>query len=94
LRCRTFVDGRPVGEGSIADLPGGPFEALRFLLEHCARRRRPLKAGMLASTGALTGIHDVLPGQLVRIDFGEDGAIPCRIVAATPNAQAMRVAQR
>ena len=57
LTCESFVAGRSVGSGAASDLPGGPVEALRFLLEHCARRGRPLKAGMLISTGAATGIQ-------------------------------------
>jgi 2-keto-4-pentenoate hydratase len=59
-------------------------EALRFLAGHCARRERPLRAGMFISTGAATGIHDIEAGQRARVDFGALGAIECVAVAAKP----------
>ncbi len=86
LTCECFIEGRSVGKGAASDLPGGPLEALRFLLEHCARRGRPLKAGLLISTGAATGIHDIAVGQHARVDFGALGAMECVAVAAEPLA--------
>ena len=73
LTCESFIEGKSVGKGAASDLPGGPVEALRFLAEHCAQRGRPLKAGMLISTGAATGIHDIAAGQRARVDFGALG---------------------
>jgi 2-keto-4-pentenoate hydratase len=94
LTCESYVDGRSVGTGAAADLPGGPVEALRFLLEHCAQRGRPLKAGMLISTGAATGIHEIAIGQHARVDFRALGAIECVAVAAKPeSAGASRAAR-
>ena len=84
LTCETFVEGKSVGKGAASDLPGGPVEALRFLLEHCAQRGRPLKAGMLISTGAATGIHEIAAGQRAHVDFRALGAIECVAVAAKP----------
>jgi 2-keto-4-pentenoate hydratase len=69
--CETFVDGVPVGRGHAGVPPGGPFESLRFLLELCARRARPLRAGAWISTGAITGVHQVVAGQ-------ESGEVLCR----------------
>jgi 2-keto-4-pentenoate hydratase len=51
LTCETFIDGQSVGQGSAASVLGGPMSSLVFLLEHTARRDRPLKAGQLVSTG-------------------------------------------
>jgi 2-keto-4-pentenoate hydratase len=94
LTCETSIDGTVVGTGSAADLPGGPVEALRFLLEHCAQRGRPLKAGMLISTGAATGIHEIAAGQRARVDFRTLGAIECVAIAARPeSASAIRAAR-
>ncbi len=45
---------------------------------------RPLKAGQYVSTGAATGIHDILHGQSCEIVFPGHGAIACRAVAAQP----------
>ena len=87
LTCESFIAGRSVGTGAASDLPGGPVEALRFLLEHCARRGRPLKTGMLISTGAATGIHDIARGQTGRVDFGPLGAIECVATATISGAR-------
>ncbi|MEJ1968143.1 MAG: fumarylacetoacetate hydrolase family protein [Rhizomicrobium sp.] len=84
LTCESFIDGTSVGTGSAAEIPGGPLESLLFLAAHCAGRGRPLKAGMLISTGAATGIHDIAAGQRARVDFGALGAIDCLAVPATP----------
>ena len=93
LTCESFIDGVSVGTGAAADLPGGPIESLRFLLEHCAKRGRPLKAGMLISTGAATGIHDIAAGQRSRVDFGPLGTIECKAVTAQAEAAAVRAAR-
>jgi len=53
------------------------------MLEHAARRGRPLRAGQLISTGAATGIHDIAAGQVGRVSFGRYGAVGCRAFAAT-----------
>jgi len=34
-------------------------------------RGRALRAGDLVATGAITGIHDVVPGQRARVRFGD-----------------------
>ena len=63
---------------------GGPAEAFAWLLGHCAARGRPLKAGDLVTTGAVTGVHDIVAGQTARIDFGTFGEILCRAKPAGP----------
>jgi 2-keto-4-pentenoate hydratase len=82
LTCETFIEGQSVGKGGAATIPGGPLEALAFLLELNARRGRPLKAGDLISTGAATGIHDIVAGQSSRVVFNGVGEILCRAVPA------------
>jgi 2-keto-4-pentenoate hydratase len=77
-QCETFVDGVAVGRGHGGMPPGGPFESLRFLLELCARRSRPLKAGAWVSTGAITGVHHVVAGQAARVRFDGAGDVHCR----------------
>ena len=86
LPCETFIEGRSVGRATAAAIPGGPLASLAFLLEHCARRGRPLRAGHLVSTGAATGVHEIGIGQSARIAFGGCGEILCRAVAASPVA--------
>jgi len=93
LACESFIDGKSVGKGAASDLPGGPIESLRFLLEHAAQRGRPLKTGMLISTGAATGIHDIAIGQRARVDFGALGGIECTAVAAQGETETSRAAR-
>jgi 2-keto-4-pentenoate hydratase len=87
LACETFIYGKSVGHGTAANVMGGPLEALRFVAELCGKRRRPLKAGMLISTGATTGIHEVTAGEIARVEFKGIGAIQC---AAKPRVSSSR----
>jgi len=88
LDCASFVDGRNVGEGSVATLADGPLVALVFALSRCARNGRPLRAGHLVTTGAVTGIHGIVAGQSARVDFGVHGSLCCRAVEARAFARA------
>jgi 2-keto-4-pentenoate hydratase len=84
LTCATWIDGVRVGVGGAANLIDGPVGSLCFLLELCARRGRPLRAGMLVSTGAATGIHDIVAGQAARLVFDGYGEINCLAEPAEP----------
>jgi 2-keto-4-pentenoate hydratase len=84
LKAAMHIDGAQVGVGSAALIPGGPFAALAFIIEHCARRGKRLREGQLISTGATTGVHQIKAGQVARVDFGTFGEISCRAVAASP----------
>jgi 2-keto-4-pentenoate hydratase len=79
--CRTEVEGQTVGVGGAASLPGGPLAGLAFALGRCARNGRPLRAGQYVTTGAATGIHDVLPGQLACITFDGVAVVQLRATA-------------
>jgi 2-keto-4-pentenoate hydratase len=82
LIFETRIDGRPVGSASAAALRGGPLEALRFVLGHLAERGRSLCAGQWVSTGAITGVHQIFPGQHGSIELIGHGRIDVRIIAA------------
>ena len=56
----------------------GPFGAVRFLLEHAARRGMTLEAGQWVSTGAVTGVHPVKPGDRVVATF--DGRLTAECI--------------
>lgn len=79
LTCETFVAGASVGRGSAASIENGPLAALAFALGHLAARGRPLKAGDCVTTGAVTGIHDIVAGQSAHVVF--DGIATLRCVA-------------
>lgn len=70
MTTTTEVDGRVVGRGSAASVPGGPFESLAELLTILHARGLRIAAGDLISTGATTGIHEVVAGQTARAVFG------------------------
>lgn len=84
MTCETWIDGVLVGRGGAANIPNGPVDSLRVLLEICEHRGRHLKAGDLVSTGAATGIHDIVAGQSARVVFDGVGEIHCRAVPRKP----------
>ncbi len=84
IQVETIVDGTVVGNGMAASIPRGILESVRFLLEHCARSGRPLAAGALISTGAVTGVHEVVPGAVSACSFSSVSTIHCRVVPALP----------
>lgn len=88
INCETFIDGTSVGQGGTSRLPKGPLGALAFALGRCARRGRPLRANDLVTTGAASGIHDILPGQSARLVFDGICELRCRAIPATPLAAA------
>lgn len=82
IEVSTEIEGQVVGTGGALALPGGPLAGLCFLLTHLAERGRPLRKGQLVSSGAITGVHDILAGQSSVIAFEGCGAIACRAVPA------------
>jgi 2-keto-4-pentenoate hydratase len=80
LSCETWIDGKSVGRGDTAGIPGGIQSAVMFALSSCARRGYPLRAGQLISTGAITGIHDIRIGQSAEIIFAGFAPMRCRAV--------------
>ena len=94
LRCETLIDGEVVGRGGAASISGGLLGALAFALGRCARRGLPLKAGMLVTTGAATGIHDIVAGQRSELRFGPWGSLHCHAVTALPGTSGFAGAPR
>ncbi|MEZ6024388.1 MAG: hypothetical protein R3C16_13465, partial [Hyphomonadaceae bacterium] len=82
LSCETFIEGESVGAGTASSADDGPLDALAFLAGHLATRGRPLKAGQFITTGAVTGVHDIVIGQQSRVSFNGAGDILCKAVKA------------
>ncbi|HET9446764.1 MAG TPA: hypothetical protein VFO35_10920 [Steroidobacteraceae bacterium] len=80
----SYIDDEFVGRG-VTSIRHGPLGALAFTLAKCARRGRPLQAGAMISTGMITGVHDIRPGQHSRHVFQGCGEVGCRAVRATPH---------
>jgi len=78
----TRIDGREVGTGKASGFPNGAVGAAKFLFELMARRGIALCPGQWISSGAVTGVHDARPGQLVEADFGGQLAVSCKLVPA------------
>jgi 2-keto-4-pentenoate hydratase len=83
-RVTALVDGVEVGDGSAINFPEGAMGSARFLFELMARRGIPLRPGQWISSGAVTGVHSVRPGQVVSARFGDRLAVACRLTAAQP----------
>lgn len=86
LACETFIDGVSVGTGGAHTIHGGLLAALAFALAKGARRGRPLRAGQLVSTGAATGIHDIVAGQRSRVVFPGIAELEVETVVARAEA--------
>ena len=82
IKVETVINGASVGTGGSLSLAGGAMESVRFLLEHCARWGRPLKAGTLVSTGAVTGVHRVHAGDEAVCIFKGIAELHCSVVRA------------
>jgi len=82
IEAETIINGVSVGVGSSSALQGGAIESVRFLLEHCARWGRPLKSGMLISTGAVTGVHRARAGDRAVCVFKGIAELNCSVVRA------------
>jgi len=82
VTAQSFIDDEFVGRG-VTSLRQGPLGALAFTLGKAARRGRPLQAGAVISTGMITGVHDIRPGQRSLHVFQGLGEVGCRAVRAT-----------
>jgi 2-keto-4-pentenoate hydratase len=81
----TLIDGVEVGCGAASAFQDGPIGSVRFLLELMAQRGISLRPETWISTGAVSGVHDVMAGQVVEARFGPDMNVTCT-VAAVPRA--------
>ncbi|WP_404477911.1 2-keto-4-pentenoate hydratase [Novosphingobium sp. BL-52-GroH] len=85
VTVRLEIDGNLAGENTTAAMLDGPLGAVRFLLGNLAARGIDCSEGTWVSTGAVTGVHPVVPGQQVLATFEGHGTVACGIVAAIPD---------
>lgn len=86
IMVETLIDGESVGRQTAATMLDGPLGAVRFLLANLARRGIDISAGIWVSTGAVTGVHRVEPGQRIAATFDTVQSVHCTITAATGRA--------
>ena len=84
LNVRTIIDGKVVGNATVARAPEGPLKSLSFLVELCRDRQIILPEGALISTGAVTGIHEVRSVNVCRVEFLGFQAIDLAFKPAAP----------
>lgn len=84
LHVTVNIDGSTVGDATAESIPGGPLQALRYLLDVCAARGITLNQGEFVSTGAVTGVHDVTPASQSSIEFKDIGTLDLTFKAIQP----------
>ena len=78
----VVVNGETVNQGTGAAVLGDPVEALRWAANEAAAIGLPFKAGDIITTGTMTGVSAVKPGDHVVGDFGPLGRIEMSFIAA------------
>lgn len=84
INVRFEIEGVEIAAATTATMLDGPLGAVRFLLANLSARGIDCSAGTWVSTGAVTGVHPVVPGQNVLARFDGHGSVGCKIVAAQP----------
>jgi 2-keto-4-pentenoate hydratase len=82
IPVRTLIDGELAGAATAATMLDGPYGAVRFLLANLASRGIDVSSGTWVSSGAITGVHPVVPGQQIEAIFGMHGSVQCTIGTA------------
>jgi 2-keto-4-pentenoate hydratase len=80
----TRIDGAEIGTGRASSFPSGAIGSARFLFELMAKRGIELLPGQWISSGAVTGVHDARPGQIVEARFADGDTVRCALKAAAP----------
>jgi len=81
---RLMLGGRQVAEGVGANVLGDPLRVLEWTANHLSRLGDGIAAGEMVSTGTLTGITPVRPGERWLADFDELGRVEVWMDAARP----------
>jgi 2-keto-4-pentenoate hydratase len=75
------INGAVVGQGSAADMLDGPFGSVAFIINLMRERGIKVAPGTWISTGAITGVHRITPGQSAVAIFDGREMISANIVA-------------
>lgn len=79
VEVRLDINGETAGRATTASMLDGPFGAVRFLLHNLASRDIAPQNGWWVSSGAITGVHDVAPGDDVVASFDGLGDVSAKI---------------
>lgn len=83
LSVEVHVAGELVGTGGPDNVPGGLWAALSFVFGNLSARGFGLRTGDWVSTGAMTGVHPIEPGQRASVVFGHESRIEIEAKAGT-----------
>jgi 2-keto-4-pentenoate hydratase len=79
IEVETRVGDRVVGRATAATMLDGPLGAARFLLDNLSQRGIEPRSGWWISSGAVTGVHPVRPGDRLSANFEGIGEVACSI---------------
>jgi 2-keto-4-pentenoate hydratase len=79
---RLIRAGTTIAEGVGANALGDPLRVLEWTANHLSALGDGIAAGEVVSTGTLTGVTAIKPGDRLLADFGELGHVVARFVAA------------
>lgn len=79
MPVEVAVDGVSVGAATMETMLDGPFGSALFLIRALRARGIAIPPGTWISTGAITGIHEVRPGQRVDAVFDGNIRVGCTI---------------
>lgn len=75
------VDGAAVARGTGEKVLGDPVNSLVWLIDHARRQNKTVAAGQPISTGTMTGLTALEPGQEAVADFGSLGTVAVTFAA-------------
>jgi len=79
IEVETCVGDDVVGRANVASMLDGPLGAVRFLLRNLGERGIEPRSGWWVSSGAVTGVHSIRPGDRLSARFEGAGEVGCRI---------------
>ena len=79
MRVEMSIDGAPVGAATMEAMLDGPFGSALFLIEILRARGIAIPPGTWVSAGAITGIHEIRPGQRAEALFDGKIRVGCSI---------------
>jgi 2-keto-4-pentenoate hydratase len=81
IEVETRIGDEVVGTAGVTTMLDGPLGAVRFLLGNLLMRGIEPSVGWWISSGAITGVHPVRPGDRLTARFVGIGEVSCRIAA-------------
>lgn len=75
LAVTLTVNGKAVATGSGSDVLGDPLHALTWLANALVKAGTHLRSGDIVTSGTMTGLTPVAPGDVVRADFAGFGTV-------------------